>query len=89
MPAAQKTVIVTGASHGIGAGVVRAFLARGYNVLGTARKATKSEELAPSDHLSVIDGDIGQSKPRRKFQNSRLRGSVRSMVSSRMLAFSW
>ena len=60
MPAAQKTVIVTGASHGIGAGVVRAFLACGYNVVGTARKATKSKELPPSDHLAVIDGDIGQ-----------------------------
>jgi len=28
----QKTVIVTGASQGIGAGVVQAFLARGYDV---------------------------------------------------------
>jgi NAD(P)-dependent dehydrogenase (short-subunit alcohol dehydrogenase family) len=60
MPTAQKTVIVTGGSQGIGAGVVRAFLACGYNVVGTARKATKSEELPPSDHLAVIDGDIGQ-----------------------------
>jgi NAD(P)-dependent dehydrogenase (short-subunit alcohol dehydrogenase family) len=60
MPAAQKTVIVTGASQGIGAEVVRAFLACGYNVVGTARKATKSKEFPPSDHLAVIDGDIGQ-----------------------------
>ena len=60
MPTAQKTVIVTGASQGIGAGVVRAFLACGFNVVGTARKATKSKELPPSDHLAVIDGDIGQ-----------------------------
>jgi NAD(P)-dependent dehydrogenase (short-subunit alcohol dehydrogenase family) len=60
MPTAQKTVIVTGASQGIGAGVVRAFLACGYNVAATARKATKSKELPPSDHLAVIDGDIGQ-----------------------------
>jgi NAD(P)-dependent dehydrogenase (short-subunit alcohol dehydrogenase family) len=56
----RKTVIVTGASQGIGAGVVKAFLARGYNVVGTARSATKSKELAPSDHLALIDGDIGQ-----------------------------
>ncbi len=55
-----KTVIVTGASQGIGAGVVRAFLARGYNVVGTARHATKSKELPLSDHLAVIDGDISQ-----------------------------
>jgi NAD(P)-dependent dehydrogenase (short-subunit alcohol dehydrogenase family) len=55
-----KTVIVTGASQGIGAGIVRAFLARGYNVVGTARNATKSRELSASDHLALIDGDIGQ-----------------------------
>ncbi len=55
-----KTVIVTGASQGIGAGIVRAFLARGYNVVGTARSATKSGEFSPSEHLALIDGDIGQ-----------------------------
>ena len=55
-----KTVIVTGASQGIGAGIVRAFLARGYDVVGTARNATKSSELSASDHLALIDGDIGQ-----------------------------
>lgn len=55
-----KTVIVTGASQGIGAGIVRAFLARGYNVVGTARNATRSRELSASDHLALIDGDIGQ-----------------------------
>jgi NAD(P)-dependent dehydrogenase (short-subunit alcohol dehydrogenase family) len=55
-----KTVIVTGASQGIGAGVVRAFLARGYNVVGTARSATKSKELSASDRLALLDGDIGR-----------------------------
>src|SRR6476469_1393328 len=57
-----KTAIITGASQGIGAGIVRAFLARGYNVVGTARNATKSRELSASDHLALIDGDIGQSE---------------------------
>ena len=56
----QKTVIVTGASQGIGAGVVRAFLARGYNVVGTSRSATKSKELTASAHLALVDGDIGR-----------------------------
>jgi NAD(P)-dependent dehydrogenase (short-subunit alcohol dehydrogenase family) len=60
MASRQKTVIVTGASQGIGAGVVQAFLARGYNVVGTSRSATKSKELSASDHLALIDGDIGQ-----------------------------
>ena len=56
----QKTAIVTGASQGIGAAVVRAFLERGYNVVGTSRNATKSAELKASDKLVLVDGDIGQ-----------------------------
>src|SRR6202049_3769445 len=60
MASNRKTVIVTGAPQDIGAGIVQAFLARGYNVVGTARNATKSKELSASDHLALIDGDIGQ-----------------------------
>jgi NAD(P)-dependent dehydrogenase (short-subunit alcohol dehydrogenase family) len=60
MASSEKTVIVTGASQGIGAGVVRAFLTRGYNVVGAARNATQSKELSPSARLALIDGDIGQ-----------------------------
>jgi len=56
----QKTVIVTGASRGIGAGIVRTFLARGYNVVGNARTATASSELTASDRLALVDGDIGE-----------------------------
>jgi NAD(P)-dependent dehydrogenase (short-subunit alcohol dehydrogenase family) len=55
-----KTVIVTGASQGIGAGTVKAFLARGYNVVGTARNATRSKQLPASDRLALLDGDIGR-----------------------------
>ena len=36
MPAA----IITGASHGIGAGLVDGFLGEGYDVVATARDAT-------------------------------------------------
>jgi len=56
----RKTVIVTGASQGIGAGIAQSFLARGYDVVATARHATKSRELSASDHLVLVDGDIGQ-----------------------------
>jgi NAD(P)-dependent dehydrogenase (short-subunit alcohol dehydrogenase family) len=56
----RKTAIVTGASQGIGAGIAQAFLARGYDVVATARSATKSKELSASDHLALVDGDIGQ-----------------------------
>ena len=79
-----KTVIATGASQGIGAGVVRAFLARGYNVVGTARKATKSKELPPSDHLAVIDGDIGQLETAQKVAALALEkfGSIDAVVAN-------
>ncbi len=56
----QKTIIVTGGSQGIGAGVVNAFIERGYNVVATSRNVTKSKELVQSDNLALIDGDIGQ-----------------------------
>src|ERR1700758_4342166 len=55
-----KTVIVTGASQGIGAAVVKAFLERGYNVVGTSRNITNSAEVKSSDNLVLVDGDIAQ-----------------------------
>jgi len=55
----KKTVIVTGASQGIGAAVVQAFLDRGYNVVATSRNVSKAG-FAPSPNLVLVDGDIGQ-----------------------------
>jgi NAD(P)-dependent dehydrogenase (short-subunit alcohol dehydrogenase family) len=55
----KKTVIVTGASQGIGAAVVRAFLDRGYNVVATSRSVSKAG-FAPSPNLALVDGDIGE-----------------------------
>jgi NAD(P)-dependent dehydrogenase (short-subunit alcohol dehydrogenase family) len=57
--ASNKTVIVTGASQGIGAAVVQAFLGRGYNVVATSRSISKAG-FAPSPNLALVDGDIGQ-----------------------------
>src|SRR5437660_10346334 len=80
----NKTVIVTGASQGIGAGIVQAFLARGYNVVGTARTATKSKELSPSDHLSLVDGDIGQFETAQKVAEVAIAkfGSIDAVVAN-------
>jgi NAD(P)-dependent dehydrogenase (short-subunit alcohol dehydrogenase family) len=57
----QKTVIVTGASQGIGAGVVQAFLDRGYNVVANSRNITKSGAFTGSGQLVLVDGDIAES----------------------------
>jgi NAD(P)-dependent dehydrogenase (short-subunit alcohol dehydrogenase family) len=57
--AGKKTAIVTGASQGIGAAIVQAFLDRGYNVVATSRSVSKAG-FAPSPNLALVDGDIGQ-----------------------------
>jgi NAD(P)-dependent dehydrogenase (short-subunit alcohol dehydrogenase family) len=57
----KKTVIVTGASQGIGAAVVEAFLDRGYNVVATSRSFTGDERRA-RPNLEIIGGDIGEKK---------------------------
>ena len=54
----KKTAIVTGASGGIGAGLVEAFLEESYNVVATSLSATTSLTASPS--LVLVDGDIGK-----------------------------
>ena len=54
----KKTAIVTGASQGIGAGLVEAFLKQGYNVVATSRDVSQSLTASPS--LVLVDGDIGK-----------------------------
>src|SRR5258706_7997281 len=56
----RKTVVVTGASQGIGAGIVNAFVERGFNVVANSRKVTQSTEVAASDRIALVDGDIGE-----------------------------
>ena len=55
----RKTAIVTGASQGIGAGIVKGFVERGFNVVGSSRRMSKSTEVAASDHVALVDGQIG------------------------------
>jgi NAD(P)-dependent dehydrogenase (short-subunit alcohol dehydrogenase family) len=55
-----KTAIVTGASQGIGAGIVKELLARGYNVVASARKMTQSAEISAGGQVALVDGDIGE-----------------------------
>jgi NAD(P)-dependent dehydrogenase (short-subunit alcohol dehydrogenase family) len=59
MTTRQKTVIVTGASQGIGAAVANLFLERGYNVVGNSRNISRKNELQRSDKLALVDGDVG------------------------------
>src|SRR5476651_174960 len=60
MSVPRKTAIVTGASQGIGAGLVKAFVGRGFNVVANSRKVTRSTEVAASDRVALVDGHIGE-----------------------------
>ena len=56
----HKTAIVTGASQGIGAGIVKGFVERGYCVVANSLKITQSSEVAASDHVALVEGNIGE-----------------------------
>jgi NAD(P)-dependent dehydrogenase (short-subunit alcohol dehydrogenase family) len=60
MSGLPKTAIVTGASQGIGAGIVKGFVERGLNVVANSRKMTQSTEVAASNQIALVDGDIGE-----------------------------
>ncbi len=85
----HKTVIVTGASQGIGAAVVKAFFERGYNVVGTSRNATKSAELQASEKLVLVDGDIGQAATAQKVAEAAIKrfGSIDAVVNNAGIFF--
>ena len=54
----KQTAIITGASGGIGAGLVERFINEGYNVVATSRHANQG--LTKSGSLVLVDGDIGK-----------------------------
>jgi NAD(P)-dependent dehydrogenase (short-subunit alcohol dehydrogenase family) len=60
MSSPKKTAIVTGASQGIGAGIVKMFVERGFNVVANSRKVTQSTEVAASGQVALVDGHIGE-----------------------------
>jgi NAD(P)-dependent dehydrogenase (short-subunit alcohol dehydrogenase family) len=55
MSTEQKVAIITGASQGIGAGILQAFRARGYQVVATSR----SIKPATDSGVVTVQGDIG------------------------------
>src|SRR3989441_2526141 len=60
MSGLPMTAIVTGASQGIGAGIVKAFVERGFNVVANSRTVTHSTEVAASAQVALVDGHIGE-----------------------------
>src|SRR5712672_4560554 len=58
MGAEQKVAVITGASQGIGAALVKAYLDRNYRVVATAR----SVKPTSNDDILVVPGDIANRK---------------------------
>lgn len=56
MSSQRKVAIVTGASQGIGEGLVREYRARGYNVVATSRSIKQGSD----DGLQAVAGDISK-----------------------------
>ena len=86
----QKTAIVTGGSQGIGAGLVKAFLARGYNVVANSRNITRSDAFEASDKLALVDGNIAEAPTAAKIAEvatSRF-GSIDALVNNAGIFFS-
>ena len=83
----HKTAIITGASRGIGAGMVEAFLKQGYNVVATSRSV--SQQLTASTALVLIDGDIGRPETAAKVVEAAITnfGSIDVLVSNAGIFF--
>ena len=78
----KKTAIVTGASQGIGAGLVEGFLKQGYNVVATSHNVSQSFTASPS--LVLVDGDIGKQETAAKAVEAAIRhfGTIDVLVNN-------
>ena len=84
-----KTILITGASQGIGAGLVNTFLERGYNVVATSRGVSQSREITNSDRLARVDGDIADPATAAKVTETALSrfGSIDALVNNAGIFF--
>ena len=68
----QKVAVITGASRGIGAGLVKAYRDRSYHVVATARSILPSTD----DGIVTVPGDV--SDPKTPCVSSQRRWSARA-----------
>jgi NAD(P)-dependent dehydrogenase (short-subunit alcohol dehydrogenase family) len=81
--ASTQTVVVTGASQGIGAAITQAFLDLGYNVVASSRKVSDAAFPA-AKNLAFVDGDIGLAATAEKIAQTAMEkfGSINHVVSN-------
>src|SRR5712675_1795030 len=68
-----QVAIVTGASSGIGLGITRALLERGFRVVANSRTISKSKDLKASADLVLVDGNIGNKDAAIEVANAAIR----------------
>src|SRR5437667_1163872 len=69
----RLVAIITCASSGMGLGITRALLERGYRVVANSRTISQSRELKPSADLVLVDGDIGKKETAVKVVDAALK----------------
>jgi len=90
MTHARKTAIITGGSQGIGAGLVKAFLDRGYNVAANSRNITTSGAIEASERLALVDGNIAEAATAAKIAEVATGrfGSIDALINNAGIYFS-
>jgi NAD(P)-dependent dehydrogenase (short-subunit alcohol dehydrogenase family) len=85
----SKTIVITGASQGIGAGLVNTFAGRGYTVVATSRSVSRSSEIPASDKVVRVDGDIADPETARKVVETALSrfGRIDALVNNAGIFF--
>ena len=80
MSSSRKTVVITGASQGIGAGLVQEFLERDYNIVASAR----SIEFTEDPRVQVVRGDIADPQTADRIFETALRrfGRVDTVINN-------
>jgi NAD(P)-dependent dehydrogenase (short-subunit alcohol dehydrogenase family) len=84
MSESRKVAIITGASQGIGAGLVDGFRRAGYAIVGTARSIASSED----PDFVTVDGDIADADTSRRVVEQALNrfGRIDSLINNAGIA---
>jgi NAD(P)-dependent dehydrogenase (short-subunit alcohol dehydrogenase family) len=84
----QRTVVITGASSGIGFALAKAYLQAGFNVVGNARGLDRLEsarhELGSPANFLLVAGDIGQEETAKRLFDAAIQrfGRVHVLINN-------